>query len=306
LLGEADVVPEELGAFFGRGDELHLLYNFLLTNYLFLALAIERAEPIARALRLLPPVPDSGQFVNFLRNLDELDLERLSDNERDLVFRAFAPVPDMKIFGRGIRRRLAPMLATRPRLELAWSLLCSMPGAPLLIYGDEIGMGENLCLQGRDAVRTPMQWSPEPHGGFSTAAKESLTMPPIETGPFGYSLVNVADQSADPESLLNWSKRLLQLRRQCPEWGAGNIQPFDTGEPSVFGHRAEWQGTHMIGLHNLSAKTCSVRINREPDRTVLCLLASGSDRHEILTTIQMESYGYRWYRVLPNPKSAGN
>jgi maltose alpha-D-glucosyltransferase/alpha-amylase len=306
LLGEADVVPEELGAFFGSEDELHLLYNFVLANYMFLALAIERAEPISRALRLMPPVPEAAQFVNFLRNLDELDLERLSDNERDLVFREFAPDPGMKIFDRGIRRRLAPMLATRPRLELALSLLYSMPGAPLLIYGDEIGMGDNLSLHGRHAVRTPMQWSSEPHAGFSTAPAESLTLPLIETGPFGYPRVNVADQTADPDSFLNWMKRLLQVRRQCPEWGAGRIHPFDTGEPSLFGHQAEWQGKRIIALHNLSDKTCSVRLNQEPDSALQCLLSSGADTSNHARTVRMASYGYGWYRVVPAPKTAGS
>jgi maltose alpha-D-glucosyltransferase/alpha-amylase len=300
LLGEADVVPTELGAFFGNHDELHLLYNFVLTNYLFLALATERAEPISRALRLLPPVPETGHFVNFLRNLDELDLERLSDSERDLVFRAFAPEPDMRIFGRGIRRRLAPMLATRPRIELTLSLLCSMPGAPLLIYGDEIGMGDDLALEGRNAVRTPMQWSPDPKGGFSTASNKSLPFPPIDSGAFSYARVNVADQKRDPGSLLNWTTRLLQVRRQCSEWGAGKVQAFETGEPSVLGHQAEWQGQQVIALHNLADKTCTVRVNRESGNTLVCLLSSGSESQRTVPTVHMESYGYRWYRVLPN------
>ena len=300
LLGEADVVATELGAFFGNDDELHLLYNFLLTNYLFLALATEQAEPISRALRLLPPVPETGHFVNFLRNLDELDLERLTDGERDQVFRSFAPDPDMIIFGRGIRRRLAPMLATRPRLELALSLLCSMPGAPLLIYGDELGMGDNLALPGRNAVRTPMQWSSESHGGFSTASGETLPLPPIDSGAFGYARVNVADQKRDPGSLLNWTTRLLQVRRQCPEWGAGKVHAFETGEPGVLGHQAEWQGQRVIAFHNLSDKTCTVRVNREPDSTLVCLFSSDSESQRNGSTVHMEPYGYRWYRALPN------
>jgi maltose alpha-D-glucosyltransferase/alpha-amylase len=300
LLGEADVVPAELGAFFGKNDELHLLYNFVLTNYLFLAFATEQAEPISRALRLLPPVPETGRFVNFLRNLDELDLERLSDSERGQVFRAFAPEPDMIIFGRGIRRRLAPMLATRHKLELALSLLCSMPGAPLLIYGDEIGMGDNLALEGRDAVRTPMQWSPEPQGGFTTAPSNSLPLPPIDSGAFGYARVNVADQKRDPGSLLNWTTRLLRARRECPEWGAGKVHTFETGEPTVLGHQAEWQGQRVMSLHNLADKTCTVRLNQEPNSALLCLLSSSSENELNGPTIRMESYGYRWYRVLPN------
>jgi maltose alpha-D-glucosyltransferase/alpha-amylase len=300
LLGEADVAPTELGIFFGNHDELHMLYNFVLSNYLFLALATGQAEPITRALRLLPPVPETGHFMNFLRNLDELDLERLSDRERDQVFRAFAPEPDMIIFGRGIRRRLAPMLETRPRLEMALSLLCSMPGAPFLIYGDEIGMGDNLALHGRNAVRTPMQWSSGPHGGFSTSASDSLPLPPIHEGPSSYVRVNVEDQKRDPDSLLNWTTRLLQIRRQCPEWGSGKIQTFETGEPAVLGHQAEWQGNRIFALHNLADKTSTARVNREPDSHFHCLLSSVSQNEPNGPTIRMESYGYRWYRVLPN------
>jgi maltose alpha-D-glucosyltransferase/alpha-amylase len=300
LLGEADVGPAELGAFFGNHDELHLLYNFLLTNYMFLALASEQAEPIHRALRLLPSSPETGHFVNFLRNLDELDLERLTDNEREVVFKAFAPESDMIIFGRGIRRRLAPMLATRRRLELALSLLCSMPGCPMIMYGDELGMGDNLSLQGRNAVRTPMQWSADPQGGFSTAPTTSLALPSIDSGVFSYSRVNVAEQQRDPGSLLNWTTRLFQVRRQCPEWGTGTIHAFETGAPSVLGHQAEWQGQQVIALHNLADKTCSVRLSHVRDTALLTLLSSASESQESSPAFQMESYGYRWYRVDPS------
>ena len=192
------------------------------------------------------------------------------------------------------------MLATRPRLELALSLLCSMPGAPLLIYGDELGMGDNLALPGRNAVRTPMQWSSEPHGGFSTASGETLPLPPIDSGAFGYARVNVADQKRDPGSLLNWTTRLLQVRRQCPEWGAGKVHAFETGEPGVLGHQAEWQGQRVISFHNLSDKTCTVRVNREPDSTLVCLFSSDSESQRNGSTVHMEPYGYRWYRALPN------
>src|SRR5215213_9091726 len=164
LLGEADVEPGQLKSFFGDGDQLHMLYNFLLNNYLFLALAQQRSAPIARALRLLPPVPPSGQWVNFLRNFDELDLERLTEEERQAVYHAFAPDPEMRIFGRGIRRRLAPMLNDPRRVLMAYSLMMSLPGSPLLMYGDEIGIGEDLSLPGRDAVRTAMQWSKHANG----------------------------------------------------------------------------------------------------------------------------------------------
>ena len=242
LLGEADVDPEELKRYFGHGDEMHLLYNFLLDNYLFLGLASQQAEAIRRALRLLPSIPESGQWVNFLRNLDELDLERLSDEDRTLVFDAFAPDPDMKIFGRGVRRRLAPMLKDRRRIELAMSLLFSLPGAPLVIYGDEIGMGEDLSLAGRNAVRTPMQWSPARNAGFSTAAPGALAAPVVSEGPFAYGRVNVEDQAKDSDSLLNWMKRLITARRQCPEWGWGAVRVIETDEPGIFAHECEWKG----------------------------------------------------------------
>ena len=155
---------------------------FFLDNLLFLSLAIGRAEPIERARRLLPAIPEECQWVNFLRNLDELDLERLTDEEREQVYEAFAPQPDMRIFGRGIRRRLAPMLGDRRRISMALSLLFSLPGTPMLVYGDEIGMGKNLSLDGRKAVRTPMQWSSARHAGSSTAAQRALTMPIVTTG----------------------------------------------------------------------------------------------------------------------------
>lgn len=300
LLGEADVDPDQLRSFFGDGDEMHLLYNFFLNNFLFLAFASGTAEPLRRAFRLLPPIHESGQWITFLRNLDELDLERLDENEREAVYHAFAPDADMKIFGRGIRRRLAPMLNDRRRLEAAFSLLFSLPGTPLIIYGDEIGMGEDLSLEGRNAVRTPMQWSRAPQAGFSTAIREALPAPVIAEGAFGYRQVNVEDQAADPESFLNWIKRLIRTRRQCPEWGTGIIRTFDTGEPSLFGHRCERQERRLLAVHNLADKTCSVLLDRETDTSLLPLLSSQPHVREESPTLEVEPYGYRWYRVVPH------
>jgi maltose alpha-D-glucosyltransferase/alpha-amylase len=297
LLGEADVAPEELRSFFGDGDEMHLLYNFLLNNYLFLAFATNQGEPLERCLRLLPSPPENGQWVNFLRNLDELDLERLSEEERDAVYRAFAPDADMRIFGRGIRRRLAPMLGDRRRLESAFSLLFSLPGTPLVIYGDELGMGEDLSLQGRDAVRTPMQWSRDRQAGFSTASREDLPAPIICTGPFGYKAVNVVDSEADPDSFLNWMKRLIVLRRQCPEWGWGSCHVVPTAEPGIFTHRAERNGRRLIAVHNLTEKAAPVRLEKEPDTRLVPIFSSRSkDPDPDSAKLELEAYGYRWYR----------
>ncbi len=186
LLAEVDVEPERYRDFFGDEDQVHLLLNFYLDNYVFLTLAREEAEPVKRALKTLPPVQREEQYANFLRNHDELDLERLSDEEREEVFKNFAPNENMRIFGRGVRRRLAPMLGDRRRLEGAYSLMFSLPGTPVLRYGQEIGMGEDLSLEGRDAVRTLMQWSATPNGGFSTAPESELIRPTIREGDYGF------------------------------------------------------------------------------------------------------------------------
>src|SRR4029450_11113175 len=190
MIVEATVTPDQLDAYFGEhGDELELLFGFLVNQGLVLALAWQRAEPLARMLGRLPPTPAVSQFVNFIRNQDELSLDKLSDAERDEVFATFAPEPDMRIYGRGIRRRLAPMLdGDQGRLELAYSLLFSLPGTPVLLYGEEIGMGEDLAVPGRGSVRTAMQWAPEPNGGFSSPDTDPATFraPLVEHGRFGY------------------------------------------------------------------------------------------------------------------------
>ncbi|WP_447978589.1 alpha-amylase family protein [Candidatus Nitrospira bockiana] len=299
FLGESDVPAEQLRAFFGEGDELQLLYNFLLANHLFLAFARRRAEPLARVLRLLPPLPEAGQWVNFLRNLDELDLERLTDAEREEVYRAFAPEPTMRIFGRGVRRRLASMLGDRRRVEGAFSLLFSLPGTPLLIYGDEIGMGEDLSLEGRNAVRTPMQWSAERHAGFTRAATPRLVRPVIEDGPFGYRRVNVVDQDKDPASLLNQVKRLIRIRHECPEWAWGDPEIVTTDEPAVFAHRVRWQRGELLAVHNLSDQVIRVTLDLGgPLRRPVPLLVGGTEAvGDPARPIELEGYGYRWYRL---------
>ncbi|OQW31071.1 MAG: hypothetical protein A4E19_20565 [Nitrospira sp. SG-bin1] len=297
LLGEADVKLEELRAFFGEGSELHLLYNFFLDNLLFLSLATGRAEPIERALRLLPSIPHECQWINFLRNLDELDLERLTEDEREQVYVAFAPDPEMRIFGRGIRRRLAPMLGDPRKVRMALSLLFSLPGTPMLIYGDEIGMGENLSLDGRNAVRTPMQWSSARHAGFSTAAAQVLTVPVVTKGQFSYRRINVDRQVVEQDSTLNIAKRLIRLRRQCPEWGWGMCRVLATGEPGIFAHSCEWKGQRLIAVHNLAEKAASVRLDREPETTLTPLLPNDCRSHGDSHRLEIPSYGYGWYRV---------
>jgi maltose alpha-D-glucosyltransferase/alpha-amylase len=301
LLAEADVEPDELASYFGDGHEMHMLYNFLLDSYLFLAMARGSASPVIHAWDLLPDKPSIGQWVNFLRNLDELDLSHLSDDERQAVYKAFAPDPDMRIYERGIRRRLAPMLhGDRDRLELAYSLLMSMPGTPLIVYGDEIGMGEDLSLDQRQSVRTPMQWSGERNGGFSRAPEDKVVTPVIADGPFGYHKVNVVAQRRQRNSLLNWVQRVVQVRRQSPEFGWGTFKALDTGDDAVLAHRCDWEGGTVLAVHNLSNTEHCVEIAGRDDlpNPIFEIFTSRDDEAEELDlgNIQLEPYGYRWYR----------
>jgi maltose alpha-D-glucosyltransferase/alpha-amylase len=236
LLGEANVLPPEHLQYFGRrGDRLQMLFNFFVNQHLFYALASADARPLARALRTTRAVPPSAQWGQFLRNHDELDLGRLTEAQRQQVFARFGPEPAMQLYGRGIRRRLAPMLGNRPQLELAYSLLFTLPGTPVMRYGDEIGMGDDLTLPERTAVRTPMQWSAEPQAGFSTA--EQLVVPVITQGVYAYAQVNVEAQRRDPQSLLNWTERLIRLHKECPEFGWGRWQVLRTNSPHVLAVR---------------------------------------------------------------------
>jgi maltose alpha-D-glucosyltransferase/alpha-amylase len=191
------------------------------------------------------------------------------------------------------------MLGDRRRIEMAYSLLFSLPGAPLFMFGDEIGMGEDLALPGRNAVRTAMQWSREIGAGFSSAPAETWAGPVISQGPAGYHAVNVADQARDPGSLLNSLKRLIRARRRCAEWGWGLCQVLDMEEPSVCAHQTTWDGTTLLALHNLAGKACSVRLHAATGQTHhTALLDSRQDgSSDPLPRIDLEPYGYRWYRV---------
>jgi maltose alpha-D-glucosyltransferase/alpha-amylase len=301
MMGESDVEASRLADFFGDGNELTLLMNFLLNNYLYLALARESAEPLIRGLNLLPGT-DCGQWTNFLRNLDEVDLERLTLSEREEVFRVFAPKEEMRIYGRGIRRRLAPMLGgDRRRIELAFSLLLTLPGAPLLVYGDEIGMGEDLSLPERQAVRTVMQWSNDRNAGFSAGDQEKLAMPAISSGPFSYRKVNVAAQEYDPNSLLSWVQRAIRTRNQTPEFGWGNYRVLETRDEAVFAHRCDWGKNTVIAVHNLGAKPASVTLELSGDGADYLVDVLSDRGYEKVNgdehRLELEGYGYRWLRV---------
>ncbi|HEX6965986.1 MAG TPA: alpha-amylase family protein [Gemmatimonadaceae bacterium] len=303
MLAEANVEPDKIASYFGDGDEMQMLFNFFGDSHLFLAFATERAEYIARGLSRVPSPPlDVGQWVNYLRNLDELDLERLSREEQETVFETFAPEQNMRIFGRGIRRRLASMLGgDERRIQLAFSLIFTLPGTPLFVYGDEIGMGDDLALRGRDAVRTPMQWSGEPNGGFSRASASDLVRPVVSSGPFRYERINVGAQRRPPESLLNRVVGMIAARKECPEFGWGTYRVLDAGDAAVFAHRCDWSGGTVFALHNLSARACTVTVPLDgaSDGEVSELMADhrygpvGRDPF----VAELGGYGFRWFRL---------
>jgi maltose alpha-D-glucosyltransferase/alpha-amylase len=299
MLGEANVLPIENKRYFAGGDGIHMMFNFYVNQHLFYALASGDTGPLKMALRATKHLPPSAQWAHFLRNHDELDLGRLTKTQRELVFAKFGPEPSMQLYDRGIRRRLAPMLGERARLELAYSILFALPGTPVLRYGDEIAMGDDLRLKERDCARTPMQWSDTPNGGFSDA--EHTTRPVIMTGPYGAPAVNVDKQRRDPHSLLNWMVDMIRLRKECPEIGWGTWELVPTGSPKILGICYSWRGSSVVVLHNFSAEPREARFRlKDVSETRLTNLlfdetlkadASGTWR------AALESYGYRWYRV---------
>ena len=300
MLGEANVLPPEHKKYFGaHGEGIHMMFNFYVNQHLFYALASGDVRPLKKALLATRDLPPAAQWVHFLRNHDELDLGRLTDEQRQCVFQQFGPEPEMQLYDRGIRRRLAPMLGERARLELAYSAMFSLPGTPVVRYGDEIGMGDDLRLKERECARTPMQWSGEEHGGFTTSDRP--TRPVISSGPYACDEVNVERQRRDENSLLNWTARMIRVRKECPEIGWGDWSPVATGSPSVLGLCYEWRGNSVVVLHNFSPRRQEARFTlKNPDGVRLTnLLVNEEIRADADGThrVALESYGYRWYRV---------
>jgi maltose alpha-D-glucosyltransferase/alpha-amylase len=303
FLGEANVSPQEQQRYFAvdDGDGVQMLFDFRTCAAQWLAHARGRAEPLIEALDARPAIPVHAQFANFCRHHDELNLGLLSDGEREEVFAAFAPEPEHREYGRGIRRRLASMLGNdQRRIRLALALTMALPGTPVLMYGDEIGMGEDLSLPGRLAVRNPMQWSDRPGGGFSAA--DRLYRPARADGPFGYRAVNVAAQRHQAGSLQSWLTDTIRVRRECPELGWGQWRTLPVSDPRVLAIEARWRDGCIVTLHNLSAERATVQL---PDDVIMP--ARRADVVEVLSDgqspggtgpgIELAGYGYRWLRL---------
>jgi maltose alpha-D-glucosyltransferase/alpha-amylase len=308
LLAEANVEPAQLVEYFadegGSNTRIHMLFDFMLNGRFMLALVRQDPESLIDALRDTPQLPAGGQWATFLRNHDEIDLSRLTTEQRDDVFAAFGPDEDMQLYGRGIRRRLAPMLGNdRRRLELAYSLQFTLRGTPVLRYGEEIGMGDDLSQPGRNAIRTPMQWSPSKNGGFSSADK--LIRPVISGGEYGYEKVNVTAQRHDKDSLLGWFERMIRTLRESPEVGAGACVHIDQKlPPGVLAHCAEGRSGTMLFLHNLGEEDVTVDLSS--------LFEQAHDPNQVfgdqpyqpvgrLDALELAGYGYRWIRLSRTP-----
>jgi maltose alpha-D-glucosyltransferase / alpha-amylase len=298
LLAEVNGGPRVIETFLHEEGRVQMIFNFFINQNLFLSLAKEDTTVIGRALKALPKIKNDHEWLNFLRIHDELTLSLLPRKEREYVFRKFGPKKTMQIYDRGIRRRLAPMLRNdRRHIELTYSLLFSLPGVPLLRYGDEIGMGDNLDLSGRNSVRTPMQWSSDINAGFSSADNERLPHPIISEGAFSFRKVNIFDQQLKDKSLLRWMQQLILIRKQAPEIGESRPTVKKNRHKAILIHEYKSDTGGLICVHNFSARR--VRLPRnEITRNSSWKRCFGSgtinDSAQFLT---LGPYGYLWLRA---------
>lgn len=295
LLAEANQWPEDTREYFGDGDEFHMNFHFPLMPRLYMALAKEDRTPIEQILARTPEIPDICQWGIFLRNHDELTLEMVTPEEREFMWNFYAPQPRMRI-NLGIRRRLAPLLDNdQRRIRLLHSILLSFIGSPVMYYGDEIGMGDNIKLEDRDGLRTPMQWDDSPNGGFSTADPSRLRLPIIDDPVYGYQKVNVAAAEADPDSLLNWLRGMIKLRKQHPVFGAGKLTMLAPANKKILAYLREGVDEQVLALVNFSAEPQEIEVSRllgSPQKLSDLIHVDAYPTGEV---IRLEPYGFRWF-----------
>ncbi|MDQ6867745.1 MAG: maltose alpha-D-glucosyltransferase [Pseudomonadota bacterium] len=301
LLAEANLWPEETAQYFGQGDECHMAFHFPLMPRIYMALAQEDRHPITDIMRQTPEIPDGAQWAIFLRNHDEMTLAMVTGKERDYLWSFYAADPRARI-NLGIRRRLAPLLENdRRKIELLNSLLLSMPGTPVLYYGDEIGMGDNIYLGDRDGVRTPMQWSLDRNGGFSRADPAKLFLPAIQDPVYGFSAVNVEAQLASPSSLLTWMRRMIAVRRSYVSFGRGTLRFLYPSNRKVLAYLREVSAERILCVANVSRAAQAVELDLAEFKDAVPIeLTAGShfpaieSRSYLLT---LPAYGFFWFRL---------
>ncbi len=300
LLGEASVSAKAHDDFFGKhGESLNMIFGFYVDQWLFYALAIEDAAPLQKMLEDDKSIPFQNAWVYFLRNQDEMGMGKLDKAEKQKVFNEFSPAKSMQLYNRGIRRRLAPMFHNElQRMKMAYSLMFSFQGIPMIRYGDEIGMGDDMNLPERFSVRTPMQWNDSVNAGFSAAAKTFRKV--IDTGAFSYHLVNVNKEEADTASLLNWIKKLVAIRKKYPAVAYGDWKIIYSGSPQVLAIRYDWNGHSILTLHNLSKDKQELKLKVQIPSKNLIDISGKSQSLPIdgdTYKLTFPSYGYGWYEI---------
>jgi maltose alpha-D-glucosyltransferase/alpha-amylase len=299
LLAEANQWPEDTRPYFGDGDECHAAFHFPLMPRMYMALAQEDRHPVTDIIRQTPEIPAHCQWAIFLRNHDELTLEMVTDKERDYLWEIYAKDRRMRI-NLGIRRRLAPLLDNnRSKIELMNALLLSMPGTPVLYYGDELGMGDNIFLGDRDGVRTPMQWTPDRNGGFSRADPQRLYLPPIMDPVYGYEAVNVEAQQTDSSSLLNWTKRLLRVRSRHAVFGRGTMTFLYPRNRKILAYLREHDGQCVLCVANLSRSAQAVELDLSAFRGRVPVELLGRSAFppvgDLPYLLTLQAYGFFWF-----------
>jgi maltose alpha-D-glucosyltransferase/alpha-amylase len=301
LLAEANQWPEDVRDYFGDGDECHMAFHFPLMPRMYMAIAQEDRHPIVEIMEQTPDIPANAQWAIFLRNHDELTLEMVTSKERDYMYQMFAEDPRARL-NLGIRRRLAPLLENDPeRIKLMNSLLLSMPGAPIIYYGDEIGMGDNFYIGDRNGVRTPMQWSPDRNAGFSRADPQRLYLPPIMDSIYGYEAVNVEAQTRDRASLLNWMKRMLQIRSTSHAFGRGSLQFVRPGNRKVLVYLRQFGEDTILCVANLARSAQPVEIDLAAHKGAVPTELLGQTPFppigDLPYLLTLAGYGFYWFRL---------
>lgn len=297
LFGETDIMPEEANRFFGDGKRINLLLNFPVNIRLMLALATKSNKVLIKGLNDLVSPTEKSQWINFMRNLDELNIEKLPPSQREKIYKEFAPEKNMQIYGRGIRRRMAPMVNNIQRLKMAYSILFTLPGAPLIVYGDEIGMGEDLSLPGRISVRTPMQWDSTENAGFSDAPADKIYPPVISNEEYSYKKVNVELQLKEPGSLLNMIKRMIEVKKDCPEIGWWDFEILDLNDDRVLALTHQWKRKRLLTIHNLSDEAIDIKLEGYGKK--YCEQIYG-DVEGCITEddcLELNPYGFHWFKI---------
>ncbi|WP_265942500.1 maltose alpha-D-glucosyltransferase [Dechloromonas sp. A34] len=309
LLAEANQWPEDVRDYFGDGDECHMAYHFPLMPRMYMAIAQEDRHPVVEIMQQTPDIPESCQWAIFLRNHDELTLEMVTSKERDYMYQMYAADRRARI-NLGIRRRLAPLMENDPeRIKLMNALLMSMPGSPIIYYGDELGMGDNVYLGDRDGVRTPMQWSPDRNAGFSKADPQRLYLPPIMDPVYGYEAVNVEAQARDPSSLLNWTRRLLAVRKGFSAFGRGSLVFLHPGNRKILAFLREYEDQTLLCVANLARTAQPVELDLATYKGRVPVELLGRTPFppvgELPYLITLPGHGFYWFRLATGEAAPG-